>query len=135
MLVGRIRTACVLGVMFLLTGCGGDGDNTILDADFLGLSGTYTCKAQPPFDSMPDRSLKFLAEERAATLMESASISLVRWTKDSSNFPLYTDAGSKALTTVVSFKQDRTLMFVEGTLTDPLNLNITPSYLGLCIKH
>jgi hypothetical protein len=135
MLTYRIKTLSLIGITLLLTGCGGGGDSAVLDAGYLGLSGIYACKAQAPFESMPDRSLKFLAEEQAGTLTESVTKRLVRWAKDSNGLPLYTDAGSSAPTTVMSFKQDRTLMLVEGSLNDPINLNITPSYLGLCIKQ
>ncbi|PUE10819.1 hypothetical protein B9Z51_00225 [Limnohabitans sp. T6-5] len=111
-------------------------DANVLQVGYLGLSGAYLCKAQDPFTSAPERSVNLATSEKAAELTGASSKSLIRYTKDSNNLPLYSDAASTTPlpTTIVSFKQDHTLMLVEGALIDPANLKVTPTYVGLCTK-
>lgn len=103
---------------------------------YMSLNGSYLCKAQGPDEGTVDKVVYFEAEARSAILTSGSSVILERSDRDSNGFPLYTNA--RALgdrTTVVSFKEDKTMQWAEGTLTELNSLRMIATYVGLCTKQ
>lgn len=125
-----------MSTALLLAGCGGGGEAEILDAGYLSLNGSYICKPRPPFDTVySDSTIRLTATETAATISGETIYALSRWHLDSSGLPLYTDAEESPITSIITFDANRTMLFAQGTLTDPSTLNITASYVGDCTKQ
>lgn len=108
-----------------LTACGGgDTREPTGRENFLGLDGTYTCSADPVSSATAPLHLSITAEftSSSVTVKGDKVKTLTRWLVVPSATGYYED--SAQLDTVIYVQPDRSMLYVEGEITDLQTLRI-----------
>jgi hypothetical protein len=101
----------------------------------MGLSGNYACQIE--YQKVPSTSQKIvqvIAKSNEIQVSSVNNIILARRPIDSNGFPVYSNASLNAISTVISFKLDRTLYYVEGNITNIDTLSLVAENVWNCTK-